>query len=86
MIIIKDYRGGDWNHDHKLKIPRLHPNSALTWKGVISASGRRFVMLTRFNMHMVVWVPIGRWWKAIEGKKYHLFVYHFFFKNKSNDS
>ena len=29
MLIIKDYGGRDWNHDHMLKIHRLHCISAL---------------------------------------------------------
>ena len=82
MIIINDYRGGDWNHDHKLKIHRFIASQLWMWKGVISASGRRFVMLTRFNMHMVVWVPIGRRWKAIEGKEIPSLCLSFFLQKQ----
>jgi len=52
-----------------LKLPPSHPSSTWMCEMVISAYAPPFVMLARFNRHMLVWVSMERQWNATAGKK-----------------
>ena len=52
-----------WNY------PLCTPAQLWMCEMVISAYAPPFVMLARFNRHMLVWVSMGRRWNATAGKK-----------------
>ena len=69
-----------WNY------PLCTPAQLWMCEMVISASAPPFVMLARFNRHMLVWVSLGRRWKGRAGKNRPSLCLSFFLQNKSNDS
>ena len=67
MLIIKDYGGRDWNHDHMLKIHRLHCISALDVEnGHFLASGAPFSYVGGL-LHVYICVGIDG--DVIEGNR-----------------
>ena len=65
---MKNYGGGDENHDHALKLLSLYPSQLWMWEMDISASGRRFSIPMCSHMFKSAWGSMGRWWNATEGE------------------